>query len=795
MPNVEIIISAETAQAAAALRDFAQNGAKQIQFLSQAEADLALKGAAAGGGLNITREGVRALTDPMRGLYYVTMLTGGSFPQFTQAIGLATAGMMGTRAISVSLGVSLSRLLPIVGGISAVIGAGALVWAEYKSSEEEAIEASNDMADSLSKFPELLKTIHDAAQGGILPKETAEEMNQALVNAATKPAPNPAKEGWLSRKFAEVGALEAGPDVYEGLKKERAEAQAAYDKTLPAVQDKINAQLAQLGILLEKTDVKTGKKTFEKNPELENLESVDALQKKITLDNLTGYDKEREAARQKHDAEIDQLNQRIQLAQKARQELQTKFGVATDAGVKNAIATEIANVDAAIQKLNALKSQTDTALAGRLAGINVKEREAQTKQQVESANKIREQGSKDFAADNKQLDDQITNQAATASKKRDDLWAEEYKQRLAIAQSALYSGEIDEKKYNEAVQQAQTKMLDGQKAYNDELRRTAQLKLEVARGEITGKLEAIRSNPNLTEQQKAQRSIPLMQDLHGLNQSQLGGLNQEYAQTNDQTAQLQIRQQINRTIAEQWRLEEQLRQAQGQGGWQSAYIQNLIRLQNQWGDLATSVSNGAFRIMERGVTGIANALTGMILGTEKAGVAFARLGLSLLENFISTILEAVIYAEIALPILTALGVVSGGATAEAGAAATATALTTTLGIIASFDRGGYTGDGGRYEAAGIVHRGEYVFSAPAVQRIGVRHLENLHQRGYANGGSVGGPDSAQGGVSPVTPAVNIKVINVGDYKQAALEAMASPAGEKVHIVHALNTKQRVGITT
>ena len=38
--------------------------------------------------------------------------------------------------------------------------------------------------------------------------------------------------------------------------------------------------------------------------------------------------------------------------------------------------------------------------------------------------------------------------------------------------------------------------------------------------------------------------------------------------------------------------------------------------------------------------------------------------------------------------------------------------------------GGYTGDGFAYASiAGIVHKGEYVFSAPAVDRIGVDNLE------------------------------------------------------------------------
>ncbi|AWN47151.1 hypothetical protein DK419_13190 [Methylobacterium terrae] len=56
-----------------------------------------------------------------------------------------------------------------------------------------------------------------------------------------------------------------------------------------------------------------------------------------------------------------------------------------------------------------------------------------------------------------------------------------------------------------------------------------------------------------------------------------------------------------------------------------------------------------------------------------------------------------------------------------------------------FADGGYTGHGGRYEPAGVVHRGEYVFDAPTVSRVGVDALAGLHGhlKGYADGGYVG----------------------------------------------------------
>jgi hypothetical protein len=50
-------------------------------------------------------------------------------------------------------------------------------------------------------------------------------------------------------------------------------------------------------------------------------------------------------------------------------------------------------------------------------------------------------------------------------------------------------------------------------------------------------------------------------------------------------------------------------------------------------------------------------------------------------------------------------------------------------LMGGFEQGGYTGDGGRMEVAGVVHRGEYVMPADVVDRIGVGNLEALHKGG------------------------------------------------------------------
>jgi hypothetical protein len=50
--------------------------------------------------------------------------------------------------------------------------------------------------------------------------------------------------------------------------------------------------------------------------------------------------------------------------------------------------------------------------------------------------------------------------------------------------------------------------------------------------------------------------------------------------------------------------------------------------------------------------------------------------------------------------------------------------------------GGYTGPGGKYDPAGIVHAGEYVFTQEQTRRLGVTRLEQIANNGYASGGFV-----------------------------------------------------------
>ncbi|MGV1953801.1 tape measure protein [Agrobacterium vitis] len=96
-----------------------------------------------------------------------------------------------------------------------------------------------------------------------------------------------------------------------------------------------------------------------------------------------------------------------------------------------------------------------------------------------------------------------------------------------------------------------------------------------------------------------------------------------------------------------------------------------------------------------------------------------------------------------------------------------------------FADGGYTGAGGKYEPAGVVHKGEYVFDADAVRKAGgPAGLDAMRKRlkGYSSGGYVGPsaprmPDLSRAASSKAS-SVQISINPVIDNRGASVEAVA-----------------------
>jgi hypothetical protein len=104
--------------------------------------------------------------------------------------------------------------------------------------------------------------------------------------------------------------------------------------------------------------------------------------------------------------------------------------------------------------------------------------------------------------------------------------------------------------------------------------------------------------------------------------------------------------------------------------------------------------------------------------------------------------------------------------------------------IKGFAEGGYTGDGGKFEPAGVVHRGEFVFNKDATRRIGVKNLEFLHELFAGIAPSVPGQFFTGGPVTRGTALVNVSnpLPDTGSVLQTRTAAAAQAAGMSVPVL-------------
>jgi lambda family phage tail tape measure protein len=183
-----------------------------------------------------------------------------------------------------------------------------------------------------------------------------------------------------------------------------------------------------------------------------------------------------------------------------------------------------------------------------------------------------------------------------------------------------------------------------------------------------------------------------------------------------------------------------------QAGARSAFA-NITEEASNYANVAGSLVTTAFN-------GIADQITSLVTTGQ---ASFKEFTASILSEIAKIITRLLLVRAIEATI-SSFGGGAGGA----------------LGSIASsvgFASGGYTGDGGKYQAAGTVHKGEFVFTKEATSRIGVGNLYKLMRgysnrssstptSGYANGGYVTGQD----GVVVNAEGITVNVNNGGDPK-------------------------------
>ncbi|HEK1040529.1 TPA: phage tail tape measure protein [Proteus mirabilis] len=145
--------------------------------------------------------------------------------------------------------------------------------------------------------------------------------------------------------------------------------------------------------------------------------------------------------------------------------------------------------------------------------------------------------------------------------------------------------------------------------------------------------------------------------------------------------------------------------------WELGVKKGFAEFQEQ----ATNVYGNVAQISQSAFQGMSNSLSDFVL-TGKANFA----------DFTRSFLEMTTKMLMQMAMLNAMKAAFGG---------------NAVGNFFGFASGGYTGGGGKYDPAGVVHKGEFVFTKEATQRLGIANLYRLMdagKRGYASGGHVGG---------------------------------------------------------
>ncbi|WP_298698176.1 tape measure protein, partial [uncultured Brevundimonas sp.] len=169
------------------------------------------------------------------------------------------------------------------------------------------------------------------------------------------------------------------------------------------------------------------------------------------------------------------------------------------------------------------------------------------------------------------------------------------------------------------------------------------------------------------------------------------------------------------------------------------------------GDLSGAASAFAGQLADRAIDQISELAFDALFGGVDAVAEGAAQGSAMAATAGPAIAAAGVTAGASMAAaITTAGAAAGAAMAAAITAANATSMFR----IPGFDAGGYTGPGGVKQPAGVVHKGEVVWSQADVRRVGGPAAAEAIRRG-------GLPGYDRGGYVSVIPALNRAVASVG----------------------------------
>lgn len=749
---IKIVVTAETAAAAASLQQFAAQAGSGFNKVAQ---DAAAAGAATTHHMGGMVYQFRSAMDAIR----FAAMDGGPRAAF-YAVDEALRAVMAS-------GVKLSTLVPYISAVGAAAAVLGAEWYLVMGSVANTTKQNEEWVKSMDKVAEALKKIQALQRAGIMSTSQASDLSNQLTGR---------KKMYVDHD----GNLTPNPtETYETT----VQTQMGYSPVMSSSQQMVtrNNRPATQEELLASAQ---GKTQMSKD-QLDALEKIKELEKQAHMESLAGIEKETVAIHDKYELQRREILETAQLA----------GAPITAGGVRDPDVDKRAA--AAVAELNAGEAE-------RIAEAQKKIQDERARKQEESAGKIRVEEKQSAANDLRAVEDQITADQEKAGAVRGALAQQEYKLRVEAAQRAFFSGEISEDEYTHLVQEAAHKRTEAEKQYNAELKKEVELNHAIAQAETEAQLKAIKDNPFLTGAQKTQQSVPVLQSLMTDNAGTMSDLRSEAANSSDESARLEALRQYTALQTKQVELQHEYDEAVNAGNWGYQFEKAITSLQT-----FTTLAQESAQAFEKAWDGADNAISGglthlFMYGAQK-GQWFVQLWNGMCESMISSVTHLVVdwvmkhgvmvaAEEAFYALCTAMGwthlaavtaaklaevgvhvgaeatkttgttsgattqIAANAATAGSGAAsamagipylgpvlaiaAMGAMIAAVLALSGGFEAGGYTG-GTRGQAAGVVHGEEFVFSAPAVDRIGRGTLEALHNGAGVTGAPASGPAHSQ----------------------------------------------------
>ncbi|ARP89827.1 hypothetical protein CAL14_05590 [Bordetella genomosp. 9] len=223
----------------------------------------------------------------------------------------------------------------------------------------------------------------------------------------------------------------------------------------------------------------------------------------------------------------------------------------------------------------------------------------------------------------------------------------------------------------------------------------------------------------------------------------------------------------------------------------SDYYDAVDRLDEKFTETADSMSQFSIQAARNIQDSLGDGLYDLLTGNfDNIGQSWAKMILKMVADAQAAQLAKALFGDygnsgqIGGLVGSAFGSFFGGASSGV-ASATAADVGAAGGGLMFLADGGYTGPGGKYDVAGVVHAGEYVINADATRKLGLGFLNRLN--GYANGGYVGNPPPASGG-----PNVQVNLTNQSSANIEATQSSARFDGERYIINVLLKDKMKNG---